>query len=396
MGMHSEREIALWVVKYLQGALSEEEKRLLDAWRNESARHEQTFQRYVSGNFYKEMSRLYIPGEEDALLRAVRRRMGHRRRVIRRRWVTWSAAASLLLLLGWGTLRFFLHESSEEAWQSQIALEQIRPGSHQAVLYLSDGQTQELAASAQVLPVNGQPGRWVTDGSRLTVPVLSAEAAGVEGLNRIEVPRGGEYSLLLADRTQVQLNSESELHFPTFFGEETREVAFRGEGYFRVARTETECPFIIRTRMGRIEVRGTAFNLRCYDASELLQLTLEEGSVCFTTSDGRRNCRLEPGELLVYSLRDGSLSIRPVATHLYTSWKDGIYSLEQTPLEQIAEELSRWYDVPMVFDSEELRHITFTGELKRYENFGEVMQLLELTKRIRFRMKGNLIHIMKE
>ena len=60
------------------------------------------------------------------------------------------------------------------------------------------------------------------------------------------------------------------------------------------------------------------------------------------------------------------------------------------------EDLSRWYDVPVVYESDDLKQITFTGEIKRYENFGEVVQIFELTKRIRFRMKGDDIHIMRE
>ncbi len=397
METYSKKEIALWIAKYLQGILSEEEGQKLEAWRKESARHEAVFQKYLSTDFYGMMKALYTPGEEEKLYRKFRKQLISKKVKYFRGGVIWSSAAILLLLFAWGTMRYLSSlETPQEAWKSQEYIEQIKPGSQQAILYLADGQTQALAASARKIYVNGSPKVLVTDGMELVFPEVQPEDELAVGMNRIEVPRGGEYQLLLNDKTHIYLNSESELQFPSIFENDLREVAFRGEAYFHVARTENCRPFVINTEMGKVEVLGTAFNLRCYDHSGILQLTLEEGSVRFTNLDGKQIRELHPGEQLFYSMRNDSLSVRCVPTHLYTSWKDGIYTLEQTSLEQIMEDLSRWYDIPVVYESDDLKQITFTGELKRYRNFGEVVQIFELTKRICFRMKGDAIHIMRE
>lgn len=397
METYDKKEIASLIVKYLQGELSEEEIQRLEVWRKESVRHEADFQKYLSTDFYATMKTLYTPGEEDKLYMKLRKKLIQRRVKRYRGGVIWSSAAILLLLFAWGAMRYISsYESSEEAWQPEECIEQIEPGSQRAVLYLADGQKQNLPPSARKIRVNGLPKLVVTDGMELVFPEAQPEDEPVEGMNRIEVPRGGEYQLILSDKTRIYLNSESELQFPSVFRTQLREVAFRGEAYFKVARTGDCQPFVINTAMGKVEVLGTAFNLRCYDASGILQLTLEEGSVRFTTPDSKQSKELHSGEQLVYSVRKDSLSLRSVPTCLYTSWKDGVYSLEQTPLGQIMEDLSRWYDVPIVYESEDLKYITFTGEIKRYKNFREVMQIFELTKRIRFRMKGNNIHILRE
>jgi len=397
MSIRTQKDIALLIVKYLQEDLSEEEKWKLDAWRGESARNEAAFQKYLSKDFYATMKTLYTSGEEDKLYKKIRKKLIHRQVEKLRGGVIWSSAAILLLLFAWGAMRYLaVPDSQQEAWVSQECIEQIEPGCRQAVLHLPDGQTQRLVASARKIHVNGLTKVLVTDGMELVFPEIKPEEELARGMNRIEVPRGGEYQLRLNDNTHIYLNSESELQFPTMFDTQSREVAFCGEAYFDVAHTEPYRPFIVNTSMGKVTVLGTAFNLRCYDSSGFLQLTLEKGKIRFVTPDGKRQVDVSPGEQLVYDSRKDFVSLRCVPTYLYTSWKDGIYSLDQTPLGEIMENLSRWYDVPVVYESEELKHITFTGEIRRYENFGEVMQIFELTKRIRFRMKGNTIYVVRE
>lgn len=75
METYSKKEIALWIAKYLQGILSEEEGQKLEAWRKESARHEAVFQKYLSTDFYGMMKALYTPGEEEKLYRKFRKQL---------------------------------------------------------------------------------------------------------------------------------------------------------------------------------------------------------------------------------------------------------------------------------------------------------------------------------
>ena len=55
--------------------------------------------------------------------------------------------------------------------------------------------------------------------------------------NKIEVPQGGEYTLVLNDGTKVHRNSMSRLRFPLTFEAGKREVELTGEAYFEVNKT---------------------------------------------------------------------------------------------------------------------------------------------------------------
>lgn len=96
----------------------------------------------------------------------------------------------------------------------------IQPGRLQARLILSDGSTVLLDSSTVVKDL---PGQLIKTAA---TPVLdySATTSGVteEAFNVITVPQGGEYKLILADGTQVWLNSGSSLKYPVAFVKDSR------------------------------------------------------------------------------------------------------------------------------------------------------------------------------
>ncbi|MEI3421679.1 MAG: DUF4974 domain-containing protein [Butyricimonas faecihominis] len=75
--------------------------------------------------------------------------------------------------------------------------------------------------------------------------------------------------------------------------------------------------------------------------------------------------------------------------------KEGYFSFEQETLEQIMAKLSRWYDVQVVFENEEVRTQRFTGRVDRNENFQGVLNLLQRTLLVKFKVEGNRIIVSK-
>ena len=67
--------------------------------------------------------------------------------------------------------------------------------------------------------------------------------------NRVVIPKGYTYRVELADGSRVTLNAGSELRYPVEFRDSLREVEFRGEGYFEVAKDAA--PFVVRAGDGR-------------------------------------------------------------------------------------------------------------------------------------------------
>ncbi len=78
---------------------------------------------------------------------------------------------------------------------------------------------------------------------------------------------------------------------------------------------------------------------------------------------------------------------------LYTSCKVGRFAFQEQTLEEMMNTLSRWYDIQVFFEHEALRQVTFTGNLKRYDGFNKIIELLEMTEMAHFKVEGNKIFI---
>ena len=197
-------------------------------------------------------------------------------------------------------------------------------------------------------------------------------------------------SLTLPDGTLVFLNSESTLSYPSRFDSDTRNVTLQGEAYFQVA-SDKSSPFIIEMGKVQVQVLGTSFNLRAYQDEEMIQTTLVEGRVCMFTD--KKRILLYPNEQGAIELKTGNLVKKQVDVQAYIGWKNGRFIFERQTLEDIMRTLSRWYDVQVVFQSEKARHIEFTGNLRRYDDFGQIVSMLALACPAKFNVSGTTIYI---
>ena len=140
-----------------------------------------------------------------------------------------------------------------------------------------------------------------------------------ETYHLLSIPRGGEFTMTLADGTRVWLNSESELHFPLQFGGEQRIVQLTGEAYFEVAKDAAH-PFVVEVCDSKIQVLGTGFNVRSYSEEGQIVTTLVEGAVCFESIEDR--VILKPGEQSILD-KEGQLQKRVVEVYPFVAWKEG-------------------------------------------------------------------------
>ncbi|MNR54162.1 hypothetical protein D3C85_1743030 [compost metagenome] len=53
--------------------------------------------------------------------------------------------------------------------------------------------------------------------------------------------------------------------------------------------------------------------------------------------------------------------------------------------------VSRWYNVEVQYQNEELKNVTFTGTLSRYDDVHKVLSKLELTKEVEFKVSDRKI-----
>jgi hypothetical protein len=55
--------------------------------------------------------------------------------------------------------------------------------------------------------------------------------------------------------------------------------------------------------------------------------------------------------------------------------------------------LSRWYDIAVKYDDPVDDRFHFTGRVRRYENITGILQLLEMTGKVRFKLADTVLHV---
>ena len=306
--------------------------------------------------------------------------------------VAWySAAAIVILAIG---LTFFLSETKLPQEENEIL---IQPGTQQAQLTLSDGNTIDIHEKKVVdVVVDGVKVKY-KEGVLTYQQTATTEQEIKENIekpirsNELAIPRGGENTVVLADGTRVHLNAGSKLIYPAQFAGKHRMVILEGEAYFEVTKDE-EHPFVVRTHLGEVTVLGTAFNLNAYRDASVCYTTLVHGKVSFSTPEDK-TITLLPGEQAVISASE--LSKRSVNVDEYVGWVNGVYSFNNRTLGEIMQTFERWYDIQVYYETPDLRDIAYSGSVERYRAINTFLDALELTGDIYYKINGKRILIYK-
>lgn len=306
-----------------------------------------------------------------------------------RLWKPIAAAASVILVASIGL--YIYRSSAVKQNLDQVAIENhIVPGNNRAVLTLSDGSKIDLTeAKSGDLALQGSVRISKASDGQLVYQFGNA-INGESGFNTVSTPIGGQYQVALPDGSKVWLNAASSLKFPVSFTSPTeRKVELTGEAYFEVAKDKLH-PFLVSSSGQTVEVLGTHFDVNAYgDAG--VKTTLLEGSV--KVSAGNKNIKLVPGQQS--RLASGALSMSSVDAEDAVAWKNGYFSFASEDLETIMKSVSRWYDVEVVYNDEEVKKFTFWGTVSRFAKVGDVLRVLERTEKIHFRIEGKKIIVSK-
>lgn len=317
-----------------------------------------------------------------------------------RAWYQIGVAASLLAILSIG-LYFYSNralDTQTELSKSVLSEEKviIKPGGDKAVLTLSDGSKIILEDAKNGLLANqaGVSIQKTADGELLYSFAKNdkhiSETIPKEVIyNKIETPFGGKYQINLPDGSKVWLNSASTLRFPAFFSGNTREVELNGEAYFDVARNP-DMPFKVITKDQIVEVLGTQFNINSYSDEESFKTTLIEGSVKIIYKD--KVVLLSPGQQFQPSLK--SSKVIEADTEEVIAWKKGYFLFKDEDIQSIMRKVSRWYNVEVTY-SGDIPDVGFGGNISRSKDINEVLNVLQLTNAVHFKVEGRRITVMR-
>ena len=383
-------KISRLIAKKLMGVILPEDEEKLNAWLEEDAKNKDLYRRILEVENFSARDmyakRLDVEHTWDALKEQL---AGQRKR--RSLFSSWQigVAASVILLVGIGLYWGF--NKKPKVKQVEVAAH-VEMGGAKAILVTSRGDEIVLQDSSVQLITLG--GGMVAKNDGVQVSYKENEGAGKEDVleyNTIRVPRGGEYKLFLSDNTEVFLNSDSEIRFPVKFGKGKRDVFLRGEAFFVVTKDASR-PFVVNANdKMSVEVLGTQFNLQAYPDDAFVETTLNEGAV--RVFNGKQGVRLRPDEQAVYD--EGKFTVRKVDASSYSAWKEGRFMLLNHSLENIMTRLARWYNIDIFWENPEVKEYHFSGELARYEDFTEILRMLELATRVHFEVKDRTVFVRK-
>jgi transmembrane sensor len=317
-----------------------------------------------------------------------------------RRFSFLRVAAVLLLLVGLGAgirIIWFAPVVTSESVQVVKADERpLTPGSDRAWLRLADGSVVYLDSTAPGLLASqaGMQLKKMPDGSIVYQSETNVPpSSDVPVYNEISTPRGGQYRVILSDGTHVWLNAETTLRFPVVFRGSDREVGLSGEAYFEVV-TDKRRPFRVATSASMVEVFGTQFNVNAYADEASVRTTLLEGRVGVGPAKGSPGGALRmliPGQQASVTT-DGTVRVEEEAdTEEAIAWKNGRFHFNSADIHAIMRQIGRWYDAEVVFEGHPDLH--FTGQITRRDDVTKVLEMMEMTGEVRFRVDGRRITV---
>lgn len=293
-----------------------------------------------------------------------------------------AAAACLLIIAG----AFYFYQRTKEP---VLHTSETKPAPakqpESIILRLANGQVINLSDTGNKTIQAGNA-TIQNAGNGLS---YSAAPSAEQQWNTLYIPSARDYTLTLADGTQVTLNSQTQIRFPFSFPGSTREVYIDGEAFFDVAKNAAK-PFIVHTPKTNIRVLGTRFNVNTYDPQKI-STSLVEGSVNIHT-DSHIAVTLKPGYEAVLNNDNNNFAVAGFDSGETLSWLQGSYYFHNASLQQISKVLERWFDIKVQFKNNTLHNKTFSGVLFKTEQLQVFLDNLHASDAINAELKDNIVY----
>ena len=200
-------------------------------------------------------------------------------------------------------------------------------------------------------------------------------------LNHVElfVEQGNTRSVVLPDKSTVNLNAGSSITYKRWGFTENRKVSMQGEAFFDV---KTSGSFIVEADSKTIEVLGTSFNVYSRGVSFRVQCLTGKVKVDIKNII---NTILSPGQAVKSIPGDVMPEIYTVDSLRTASWTRGEFWFDAEPLSSVLDEIERQFSIAIEFSGNNER--LYTG----YFNHNDLETALEnvcIPLSLRFEITG--------
>ncbi|WP_312083828.1 FecR domain-containing protein [Brevundimonas sp.] len=221
---------------------------------------------------------------------------------------------------------------------------------------------------------------------------VAASVTLAVGLWMWMAPNGQTYAttdapmtVALEDGSHVYLNRHSRLDV-RFDGDRRAVSLAEGEAAFDVVHDPAH-PFVVAAGAHQVEVLGTAFNV--LNHGDDFAVAVERGVVAVTPAKAPK-VRLTAGQALTQTAQK-TPALAAVAPERASAWRQGVLVYRDRPLGDVADDLSRYLDKPVVL-STSARALRFTGALRIGDEAVMLQQLQDFLP-IRIDASANAVRV---
>ncbi|GAB3947618.1 FecR domain-containing protein [Spirosoma harenae] len=143
----------------------------------------------------------------------------------------------------------------------------------------------------------------------------------------------------LPDGTIILLNRHSTLTYPTAFADDRRDVTLNGEAFFDVT-PDASRPFRIDARKTTVQVVGTSFSVRAYDAN--VSVAVQTGKVKF--SRGKKMVLLVKNQQAILETNADTIRRLAAPSANTFAYKTGLLVFNNEPLRDVIQTINQVYN----------------------------------------------------
>jgi ferric-dicitrate binding protein FerR (iron transport regulator) len=374
--------------KSIQGTITAAERQVLETWLSQSAHNRKLFERMQDKDYRQKLLKEIEERDPALAWNKAKEQLHRKQRIKRQKKVYRYLAAAAIAVLVCGGLMYLLSLNQRQT-QPQLTINQdVPPGGTKARLILANGQSLQLSDNSDSTFMQGNHVKVRQLNGRLAYN-FTGSTNELTLYNTLITPKGGEYRITLEDGTNIWLNAASRLRFPAHFAGRERRVELTGEAYFQV-KHDNKHPFTVVVNGVEIHDLGTEFNVRAYNDETTVKTTLIAGALSVTSGNDSVNIR--PGKMAVSTASGTTLS--DVNIKQVTAWKNDLFLFKNTPIPDLMKDLSRWYNIEVVYAPGYNPLANFTGEISRKVPISKLLDMMELTSVARFKISGRTITVL--
>lgn len=217
----------------------------------------------------------------------------------------------------------------------------------------------------------------------------SSRYGSVTQSNQIETVNttGKQLKVVLADGSDVLLESGASLTYSRTFDEARRDVYLKGQAFFNVTK-DTKRPFYVHSQQLLVHVVGTSFWVREQDKNTASEVVVVTGTVRVAKAEKgllpkflseKDEVVLTPNQRVTYTDEDNGLAVSIVEDPVVINKEAAAANLifNENTLLQVFDQLEKTYAIPIHTINKGVYRCTFTGDLSDldlYESLDMICQ----------------------